>query len=254
MSTENDVARSLRSWLRENRHEDADRVLDAVFDQVPATPQRRAGWLARRFPVMNSNIVRFGVAAAVLVVAVIFGINYLAGPNVGEDPSPTPNSSPTVLDNQDGPLAAGTYIIDSMPARITFTVPTGWEYSGPGSPDVKGVDKPETDSSAEVLVAFWLVDRVYGDACDFTTNRAVGPSVDELVDALTTMSSVGFTTPTGASIDGFAGQHLTLLRTVDCDGDYRLWGTPGSAARVDHGQGDPVPTSSGFSTLTEHDC
>jgi Tol biopolymer transport system component len=90
MSTENDVARSLRSWLREDRHEDADRVLDAVIDQVPATPQRRALWLARRFPDLNSNTVRFGVAAAVLIVAVVFGINFLARPRVGGDPTQTP--------------------------------------------------------------------------------------------------------------------------------------------------------------------
>ena len=58
MSTDNDVARSLRSWLREDRYEDADRVLDVVFDQIPATPQRSASWLARRFPIMNSNMFR----------------------------------------------------------------------------------------------------------------------------------------------------------------------------------------------------
>jgi hypothetical protein len=55
MSTENDVARSLRSWLKENRHEDADRVLDVVFDQIPATPQRSPSWLARRFPVQRAS-------------------------------------------------------------------------------------------------------------------------------------------------------------------------------------------------------
>jgi hypothetical protein len=85
MSTENDVARSLRSWLREDRHEDADRVLDAVFDQVPATPQRRAGWLARRFPPMN-NTIRIGIAAAAVVVLTIVGWRFLPGPSVSEPP------------------------------------------------------------------------------------------------------------------------------------------------------------------------
>lgn len=95
MSTENDVARSLRSWLSENRHEDANRVLDTVFDQVPATPQRRSSWPARRLPLMNSNIFRLGVAAAAVVLAVILGISLLPGSGVGSDPTPQPTPEPT---------------------------------------------------------------------------------------------------------------------------------------------------------------
>ena len=98
MSTENDVARSLRSWLREERHEDADRVLDVVFDQIPATPQRRAGWLARRLPPMNTTF-RLGIAAAVVVVAAMLGLAYLNN-QVGTDtPSPTliPSATPVAI-------------------------------------------------------------------------------------------------------------------------------------------------------------
>ena len=50
MSTDRDVERIVRSWMDEGVTALPDRVLDAVLDQLPATPQRRAGWLARRFP------------------------------------------------------------------------------------------------------------------------------------------------------------------------------------------------------------
>jgi hypothetical protein len=117
MSTENDVARSLRSWLRENRHEDADRVLDAVFDQVPATPQRRAGWLARRFSVLNNNVVRFGIAAAAVILVAIVGISLLPRAGVGEpDASPSPSAS--VADRLEGTWAAPTTACEQQTAAV----------------------------------------------------------------------------------------------------------------------------------------
>ena len=50
MSTDRDTTRIVRSWLEEGVTALPDRVLDTVLDQVPATPQRRSWWPARRFP------------------------------------------------------------------------------------------------------------------------------------------------------------------------------------------------------------
>ena len=41
MSTDRDIDRTVRSWLNEDRHEDADRVLGTVLDQVDTSPQGR---------------------------------------------------------------------------------------------------------------------------------------------------------------------------------------------------------------------
>ncbi len=61
MSADRDADRIVRSWLEEGVTTLPDRVLDAVLDQVPATPQRRfTWWPARRLHHMNS-IVKFGV-------------------------------------------------------------------------------------------------------------------------------------------------------------------------------------------------
>ena len=56
MSTDRDVTRIVRSWLEDGATALPDRVLDNVLDQLPATPQRRAWWPARRFRDMNTPI------------------------------------------------------------------------------------------------------------------------------------------------------------------------------------------------------
>src|SRR3970040_1990973 len=83
MSTERDMTRIVRSWLRTDEHESADRVLDHVLAQLNATPQRRSWWPARRIADMN-NVAKLAIAAAAVVVVAVVGINLLpAGGGVG---------------------------------------------------------------------------------------------------------------------------------------------------------------------------
>jgi hypothetical protein len=240
MSADRDVTRIVRSWLREDGNENAERVLFAVVDQLDTTPQRRANWLARRFPFMNSTTVRWALAAAAAALVLAVGIRLLPGANIGGGPTPTPTPSiPAFNDVPDGAtLAPGTYVIDGMPVGVTLTVPAGWDVAGHGGPVGAGLRKVE---GIEVLLAFWVVDGVYDDACNAATLREVGPTVDELADGLAAMSSVDASAPTAVSVGGFAGRHLTLQRAVECDGSYYLWETPEPGiGRADVGQGDPA--------------
>ena len=107
MSAERDETRIVRSWLEEGVTVLPDRVLDAVLDQVPATHQRRAGWLARRFPPMNTSF-RIALATAVVVIAAIFGIRFLGNPNNIGTPSETATPTPNPLPDG-GQLEPGTY-------------------------------------------------------------------------------------------------------------------------------------------------
>jgi hypothetical protein len=68
MNTDLDTARVVRSWLRTDEHESADRVLDTVLALLDATPQHRSSPV-RRFADMNTYAKFALVAAAVLVVA-----------------------------------------------------------------------------------------------------------------------------------------------------------------------------------------
>jgi hypothetical protein len=70
------VNRAIRSWLHEDRHEDASRLAGAVLDQMDTIPQRRATWWpARRTPTTN-KIFGFGLAAAAVVVVLIVGAQF----------------------------------------------------------------------------------------------------------------------------------------------------------------------------------
>jgi hypothetical protein len=222
MSTENDVARSLGSWLKENRHEDADRVLDVVFDQIPATPQRRTFWLARRFLEMK-RFARVSTVAFAVLAIVIVGLVLARGTNVG-GPTPTvvPTPTPPLLNTVPvGDLAAGTYQIDAVfPVRLSFTVPTGFNH-GSGAADDVGIGY--NGSGTARGIDFQVASNVYPDPCHSSSGSAsppIGPGVDDLVTAMTNL--VGFQPGpvTDVTIGGFPAKSFDLTNNIDlstCD-------------------------------------
>ena len=113
MSTDRDTTRIVRSWLQTDEYESADRVLDAVLDELVTTPQRRATWWpARRLPEMNKTLT-FGVAAATIAVVAFLGIT-LFGPaddigDTAQTPIPILTATPAALPAEAGPLNPGTY-------------------------------------------------------------------------------------------------------------------------------------------------
>ena len=98
MSTDRDTTRIVRSWLEEGVSRLPDRVLDAVIDQLPATPQRRRTWSAWRANQMNVYAKLLGAAAAVLVVAVV-GYQFVPGKDSpgSSQPAVSPSPTPTLL-------------------------------------------------------------------------------------------------------------------------------------------------------------
>jgi hypothetical protein len=231
VSTERDVERIVRSWMDEGVNALPDRVLDLVLDQLPATPQRRAGWLARRFPPMNNTLVRVALVAAVLVVAVIVGANLLQQPSVGPSPSVEPSASaapsataspPPRLDLiPTGVLAPGTYEIDlAFPVRLTFTVPDGFEH-GRGGSDGVGIQGNLGGRGIE----FQIASNVYPDPCHSSAGAAdppIGPSVDDLVTAMTTLVGFQAGPVTDVTIGGLPAKAFDLTNEIDqstCDGE-----------------------------------
>jgi hypothetical protein len=226
MSADRDVTRIVRSWLHEEAHEDADRILGLVLDAIDTTPQRRATWLARRFASMNNNLMRAALVAAVLVVAVIIGAKLLQQPSVGSpsvEPSPSaaPSASaPARLDLlPTGDLAAGTYEIDKVfPVRLTFSVPVGFGH-GRGAADGVGIQGNPSGRGFE----FQIAKNVYPDPCHThagAANPPIGPSVDELVTAMTTLVGFQAGPVTDVSIGGLPAKAFDLTNDIDqstCD-------------------------------------
>ncbi len=145
MTTERDPrTRTVLSWLREDAHENAERVLLRALDEVDATPQRRSWWPAWRSDRMNTYAKLIAAAAAVLVVAVV-GYQFLPG-NGGSGGQPTIAPSPS-----QALLARGTFTAHGVAVELDAT---GGASSVTGSMIVS----PEADYVGDTFDGDFTVD------------------------------------------------------------------------------------------------
>jgi hypothetical protein len=226
MSSERDETRIVKSWLEDGVTVLPDRVLDAVLDQLPATPQRRTIWLARNFTM------RLALAAAV-VLALVLGIRFLSGPMVGSNTEPTPtppppaSASPISLPGATWPLAAGTYSLPDFPLAITFMVPAGWDSCSDSLVEQSVCNTP-TGPQFESRVSFVIVDNVVADPCspgDEPLDPPVGPSVDDLVAAISSLAGFKATAPLDLTVDGYNGKRFTLTAPRNPGCELKTWST-----------------------------
>ena len=199
MSNDPETTRIVRSWLDEGVTRLPDRVLDAVLDEVPATPQRRATWWpVRRYQSMN-GMLKYGLAAAVVVIAILLGMNYF-GTNVGGSPDPTPIPSPTPVGALNGqqPLTPGRYAIeDGTSARVSAEVPSGWHAVASWAMRPPTGHEPPEGSG----IRFYTVGNLFNDPGSFAgglQDPPVGPTVDDLVDAIVAQEEW-----TSSTLDGY---------------------------------------------------
>ena len=234
MSADRDVTRIVRSWLHEDAHEDADRILNLVLEEIDTTPQRRPSWVARRFPPMNSNFVRVALVAAALVIIAVVGYRFLGDSNTGDPDAtqtPQPTASPAVIPplHEDGPLAAGTYRLRPFASgtmTVDATVPGGGWLGGP--PNAIGGPVGESNGPNGVSLTFFNAETINSDPCHWDKDGSgnappvgdieVGPTVDDLAEALAANASYESTTPVAATLDGFSGKRLELQLVPDPSG------------------------------------
>lgn len=224
MVTDRDTTRIVRSWLEDGRTSLPDHVLDAVLDQLPATPQRRSWWPTRRFADMNA-FAKFATAAAAVVLVAVVGVSLLpgVGPIGGPGPTPTPVPTPVVTPTPEptvppappaGDIPPGRYAWTWPGGSVSFDVPAGWAAVDPRGGIERNKDTPE-----EIALANWLpgtrteVSRVFDDACGVEgTVVEIGPTTADLVAALE--AQVGTTTTvTEVEIDGLPASRIDI--TVD---------------------------------------
>lgn len=208
MTTRPGLEREVRSWLREDGREDAERVLFTVLDQLDTTPQRHAGWLARRFPIMNSKPARYGIAAAVVAAAALLGANLLPESTGDHDPTPSPTSARPLTGTTS--LAPGTYVIEAgYPVRIWFSVPSdGWHNyvweSGAAGSNTRALCTNASCDSPGAGIGFHIVTGVPANACNPGEGRMdVGPSIEDLADAIRNRAGWTTTEPVATTISGF---------------------------------------------------
>lgn len=239
MSAERELERVVRSWLREDGREDADRVLNVVLTEVDSTPQRRATWWpVRRFRSMN-NVARLAVAGVTVIAVAVLGYGLL-GRSVGGQPDPTATSSPTGIPSPSvsesppppltlNPFSAGGFGMcppetvssdctedaadDSM--TFTFQIPDGWEGNEIGA-------QPSDDGFGPPAGAFVYVNRgnwLHSDPCLSDEEQApdipVGPTVEDFATALATHPLLEVTSPVDVTLAGYSGKYLELQVPAD---------------------------------------
>lgn len=237
MSTERDMTRIVRSWLRTDEHESADRVLDNVLALLDATPQRRSWWPARRIADMNT-VAKLATSLAAVIVAAVVVVNLLpgtGGPGGGPTPSPTPSPTaipspspaPSIVFPPEGALAAGRHSMTRGGISLSINVPTSKWDSGLGYFISK--DAGVGPDGASFL--FWDPDPVgvYADPCAQREGPVVGPTTADLAAAMTTIPDTTLVSgPTDVTVGGRPAKHvvITVSEDVACGGtgdEFYLW-------------------------------
>jgi hypothetical protein len=227
-TSDRDVSRAIRSWLHEDRHEDASRIAGAVLDQVEATPRRRVTWWpARRTPIMN-KMLGYGVAAAAVIVALVVGGQLLSspGPNVGgpgEEPTSTPTLTPIPSPSAEGGLPEGPFTIlagvedgEERHPPLTITIPApGWDGEQEGGILLKDWQGGE---GAGMIIFGQQEYLVFDDPCDWaSTPGTTVTTVDEFIAALAAQPSRDASEPVDINVGGYPGKAITLHIPDDVD-------------------------------------
>ena len=257
-TSDRETARIVRSWLSEGTTRLPDRVLDAVLDEVPSTPQRRAWWPAWRFSDMN-NTLRIALAAVAVVAIAFVGFSLLPRSNDlgGGAQSSTPSTAPTATATPTpspttalrlplaGAIAPGRYTVEVRDAPITvdLTLPVATD----GGAWKSGGWYVYSDTM-NAAVSLWSAANVPADPCDMPASLPdppVGPTVDDLVSALDAQANTDLSAAADVTVGGHAGKRfvMTYSESPACLGDipFVMWTAPNGEYRaIEPGIGETV--------------
>jgi hypothetical protein len=231
MTTERDTrTRIVLSWLRDDAHEDAERVLLRALDEVDTTPQRRPVWPARRNADMNAY-AKLAIAVTAVVVIAVAGLQLLprnsssgGGPAATSSPtaSPTPTAAPPIPSLGSASLAPGRYALTWSGPTTSIQVPAGWTGTDAGV-----VKHPDTDG--ELNWGGWAPapTQIFSDACrsDGTLKPTDG-TLQGLVDSLDAQQGTDATV-TDVTLGGVAGKRVDLAPAAGLDRSKCNEGTGG---------------------------
>jgi hypothetical protein len=239
MTAERDITRIVRSWIRTDEHESADRVLHAVLSRLDTTPQRRSWWPARREHRMNT-LTKAAIGIAAVLVLAFVGLRFLPTSSVGPPgPSPTPivtpnptqvvTAAPTTRPPdipRSGSLQPGRHSLTLEGVPFTLEIATtGWTSNG-----AFGFDKGQARTPTGRSFIFWVEDPdlVFADPCNQEPGAAVGPTAADMAGAIAAMPQLELVSgPTAVTIGGQPAQHV-VVRVPDeipCQAaDFYLWG------------------------------
>jgi len=134
---------------------------------------------------------------------------------------PSPSKAPIMGDRS---LVAGTYRVGSaLPLEVNLTVGDGWNGLQ---------DWALLNSNGRTAVSFYRVVSLFADPCAWKRNDfdpPVGPSVDDLVNAMGTFTARTPTAPQAITLAGWSGKVVEWSVPLDAafddcdDGMYSSW-------------------------------
>ena len=238
----------LDAWLDLGPTAAPGRVADAARLEARATRQTaiRPWWPPWRLLRMN-NQLRLGVAGVAVVAVAALGYGLMQAGTIGQGPSqapaPSQAASPSAAQTDVAdfpgfpgpprPVEAGAYDMGpEFPVSISFVVPAGWLSCVNNA----GLLCPADGVGA---VQIFIFTNVAADPCDDGTLRdpPMGPTVDDLVTAISSLPWSAVTAPTDVTVDSFRGKEFeaTASTTSPCVGTGDL------ATVFTDGQGDFSP-------------
>jgi hypothetical protein len=167
------------------------------------------------------------VAAVVIIAVAGFAVlrqpddrsGGIVDPTSSSSPSPAASSPPTPIPLPEGTIVTGgTYRLrpsEASRVAIDADIPAGWTGVPPG----KLNGPTATSQTGGRWIAFLTADGVFLDPCHWDrydthdpgqSGMTVGPTVDDLVDALRTNTSYTTTSPEPVTLGGYHGQRLEL--------------------------------------------
>jgi hypothetical protein len=232
MNLDRDIERRLTDlYSAEANVRAPDRVLTSALETVDNTNQRRP--LIRipwAFPHMNTS-ARLALVAVFAVAAGAIGLATFrpAGTGPGGLASPSPTASPRSFPTPDssgnvGPLEAGRYALTGFPVDVSFDVPAGWTPCSWGAHE-QGVCESGT-LSVNPGISFLIIENVVSSPCSGTLlDPPVGPTVDELVEAISSLQGFNATAPVDVVVDGYPGKQFEIAAPRPAVCDLKTWAT-----------------------------
>jgi hypothetical protein len=247
MTAHHDLDRQLSDFLRDGPTELPYESFDAVRDRTEQSGQRVVigPW---RLPEMNKTVT-YGLGAAAVVAVLVLGYQYISSPSNTGNPSAPPATAEATATSEPSPeppaagptdyaavpmgtrLQAGDYVFTHVPSvHVIFTVNWSWEKNIPNWM-VWSIDDNKAAmgvfTAANVVVDPCRPDLGFQDP-------AVGPTVDDLVAALSSVPGLTFTAPTDVTQDGYSGVRLDYIPPdqfndcLDDMGEAMLMGVEGA--------------------------